>query len=347
MEKVNVLITGAAGFIGYHLVKELITIENISVVGIDNMNNYYDVELKQRRLIELGIHAEYLCMNEPIQSTRYSNFTFCKLDICDREALGNFVKSRNINVLVNLAAQPGVRYSIDNPYAYVDSNLIGFVNILELCRNNKIAKLIFASSSSVYGSNIKQPFSTFDNTDFPVSLYAATKKCNEVLAHSYSHLFGIKCIGLRFFTVYGPFGRPDMAYFDFTKKIFNGEEISLFNHGNMERDFTYIDDIVMAIRGLVYHNVTRKRGTLTNGSSDFKIYNIGNNKPVSLKYFIEVLEENCGRRANLIYKEMQPGDVRSTFADIDDLVEDINFKPSISIEEGLERFVSWYKEYYG
>lgn len=332
----KILITGAAGFIGFHLSKKLLD-ESYQVIGIDNLNDYYDPSLKQSRLEILG---------------KYNNFTFQKVDLKDKSAVDNIFETYQPTHVINLAAQAGVRYSIENPYAYVDSNLTGFMNILEACRNYPVAHLLYASSSSVYGGNKVAPFSTNHNVDHPVSLYAATKKSNELMAHTYSHLYGIPTTGLRFFTVYGPYGRPDMAYFSFTKDILAGKSIKVFNHGKMERDFTYIDDIVEGIVKLMDKVPTankewdESKDDLSTSFAPYKIYNIGNNNPVQLMRFINALESALGKEAEKVYMDMQPGDVLRTYADVSDLERDINFKPSTSIEDGLKHFVDWYKEYY-
>jgi UDP-glucuronate 4-epimerase len=327
----KVLVTGAAGFIGYYLSKRLL-IYGCTVVGVDNLNDYYDVSLKQTRLDQL----------KP-----YDKFRFIKMDISDKKAIDELFEAEKFDIVVNLAAQAGVRYSITNPDAYINSNIIGFFNILEACRHNPVDHLIYASSSSVYGSNKKVPYSTDDKVDNPVSLYAATKKSNELMAHAYSKLYKIPTTGLRFFTVYGPMGRPDMAYFSFTNKIVKGEKIQIFNHGDMKRDFTYIDDIVT---GVV--NVMAKAPDETEDGAPYKVYNIGNNKPEDLLYFVETLEK-CLMQEGIISKPaekeflpMQPGDVYQTYADVDELVRDFGFRPNTSLEEGLSRFAKWYKKYY-
>ncbi|MGF7057755.1 NAD-dependent epimerase [Brassicibacter mesophilus] len=332
----KILITGVAGFIGFHLAQNLLKNE-YNIIGIDNMNDYYDSKLKNSRLEVLG---------------QYSNFTFQKMDIKDKQAVDNIFETYKPIHVINLAAQAGVRYSIENPYVYVDSNLIGFMNILEACRNYPVEHLLYASSSSVYGGNKVVPFSTNHNVDHPVSLYATTKKSNELMAHTYSHLYGIPTTGLRFFTVYGPWGRPDMAYFSFTKDILSGKPIKVFNHGKMERDFTYIDDIVEGIVKLIdkapvaNKEWDERKDDLSTSFAPYKIYNIGNNNPVQLMRFINVLESALGKETEKIYMDMQLGDVLRTYADVSDLEKDINFKPSTSIEDGLQKFVDWYKEYY-
>lgn len=332
----RVLVTGVAGFIGYHLSLRLLN-EGLQVTGIDNMNPYYDVGLKESRLAQL---------------TSHENFTFCKLDLSGREALEDIFLKNKFDVVVNLAAQAGVRYSLKNPMAYIDSNIVGFTNILECCRHNGVKHLVFASSSSVYGANTKMPFSVHDNVDHPVSLYAATKKANELMAHSYSHLFGLPCTGLRFFTVYGPWGRPDMALFLFTSAILEGKPIKVFNHGKMIRDFTYIDDIIEGVARIM-KQVPQPNPKWSGNSPDpgtsytkYRIYNIGNNNPVELIKFIEAIEDTLGRKAIKEFLDLQPGDVVSTFADVDDLMRDTGFKPQTPLETGIKRFVEWYKDYY-
>ena len=332
----KILITGAAGFIGFHLSKKLLD-DSYQIIGIDNLNDYYDPSLKYSRLEILS---------------KYNNFNFHKVDLKAKAAVDNIFENYQLTHVINLAAQAGVRYSIENPYAYVDSNLIGFMNILEACRNYPIEHLLYASSSSVYGGNKVAPFSTNHNVDHPVSLYAATKKSNELMAHTYSHLYGIPTTGLRFFTVYGPYGRPDMAYFSFAKDILAGKPIKVFNHGKMERDFTYIDDIVEGIVKLIdkfpaaNKEWDESKDDLSTSFAPYKIYNIGNNNPVQLMRFINALESALGKEVEKIYMDMQPGDVLRTYADVSDLESDINFKPSTSIEDGLLKFVKWYEEYY-
>jgi len=333
----NVLVTGAAGFIGYHLCLRLLK-DGCTVTGIDNINPYYDVSLKQARLERL---------------TPFDTFSFFKLDIADKEVLDKIFKSSKFDVVVNLAAQAGVRYSLKNPQAYVDANIVGFVNLLECCRHNHIRHLVFASSSSVYGANTKMPFSVHHNVDHPVSLYAASKKANELMAHTYSHLFGLACTGLRFFTVYGPWGRPDMALFLFTRAILEQKPIKVFNHGKMQRDFTYIDDIIEGVVRVMDRlpepNITWSGDDPDPGTSytGYKIYNIGNNNPVELMEFIEIIEKALGCKAKKEFLDLQPGDVPATYADVDDLIRDVGFKPSTSIDTGIRRFITWFKEYYG
>jgi len=332
----NILITGAAGFIGFHLAKRLLE-NGANITGIDNLNDYYEVDLKQARLSQLQ---------------KYNNFLFVKSGIENREIVEHVFKAGKFDIVVNLAAQPGVRYSLKNPYSYIDSNIVGFTNILEGCRHNNIKHLVFASSSSIYGTNAKIPFSVSHNVDHPVSLYAASKKANELMAHTYAHLYDLPCTGLRFFTVYGPWGRPDMAYFSFTKAIIEGKPIDVFNFGNMKRDFTYIDDIVEGVIRVMdkipQPNPAWDRTHPDPGSSyaPYKLYNIGNNNPVQLMRFIEVLEENLGRKAMKNMLPMQQGDVPITCADVDELMKDVGFKPSTPIEEGIKKFVEWYMAYY-
>jgi UDP-glucuronate 4-epimerase len=332
----RILVTGSAGFIGFHLARKLLD-QGWQVIGIDNLSNYYDPQLKKDRLALLEC---------------YRDFTFHMVDIKDKVDVDEIFDRYKPEYIVNLAAQAGVRYSLQNPYAYIDSNIVGFMNILEACRHNPICHLIFASSSSVYGGNKLAPFSTDHNVDHPGSLYAATKKSNELMAHTYSHLYGIPTTGLRFFTVYGPWGRPDMAYFSFTKSIIEGKPIRVFNHGKMERDFTYIDDIVLGIVKLINRppmpnpNWDERVDSISTSFAPYKIYNIGNNEPVSLMRFIGVLEGLIGKKAEKIFMDMQPGDVLRTYADVTDLERDIGFRPSTSIEEGLARFVDWFRSYY-
>ena len=318
----NILVTGAAGFIGFHLSKRLLD-EGKKVIGFDNMNPYYDVRLKKSRLNILK---------------EYDNFIFIKGDLADKEAVKRIFEQYRPEIVVNLAAQAGVRYSIENPDAYIESNIIGFFNIMEACRYHKPKHLIYASSSSVYGANKKVPFSTEDKTDQPVSLYAATKKSNELLAYAYCKLYSIPSTGLRFFTVYGPYGRPDMAYYSFTEKIIKGEPIKVFNNGDMYRDFTYIDDIVEGIFRLLTFIPKEDENNVQH-----KVYNIGNNHPEKLMDFIEILEECIGEKAVKEYYPMQPGDVFQTFADVEDLMEDVGFKPATGMKDGIEKFVNWAK----
>jgi UDP-glucuronate 4-epimerase len=332
----KVLITGAAGFIGFFLSKRLLD-EGVEVVGVDNLNDYYDPGLKKSRLEHLA---------------PYEQFSFVELDMANREGMESLFSQHSFDMVVNLAAQAGVRYSLENPHSYVDSNVVGFLNILEGCRHSSVKHLVFASSSSVYGGNEKTPFSVHDNVDHPVSLYAATKKSNELMAHSYSHLYGLPATGLRFFTVYGPWGRPDMAYFLFTKAILAGQPINVFNHGKMKRDFTYIDDIVEGVVR-VMKNQPRDNPDWDRFNADpatsycpYRVYNIGNNQQETLMHFIEVLEECLGKKAEKNFMPMQNGDVPATYANVDDLTRDVGFKPSTTIEDGLKNFVDWYLGYY-
>ncbi|MBS2098561.1 NAD-dependent epimerase/dehydratase family protein [Carboxylicivirga linearis] len=322
----KILITGAAGFIGFHL-SQLLAKNGTTVIGIDSLNEYYDVQLKFDRL--------KILKDTP-------NFTFRSVNICDKDALDELFQEQKFDIVINLAAQAGVRYSIDKPYKYIDSNLIGFINILEACRNNPVKHLIYASSSSVYGNTKEVPFSVENRTDEPVSLYAATKKANEMMAHSYASLYKIPMTGLRFFTVYGPWGRPDMAYFSFSNKIVKGDSIQIYNHGDMERDFTYVDDITNAIEKLV----DLPFDTAEEKDKPYRLFNIGNNKPVRLMDFVSTLEKHIGKEAPKEFLPMQKGDVYRTYADITDLETRINFKPQTSIDEGLGKFVEWYKGYY-
>ncbi|MTV19278.1 NAD-dependent epimerase [Staphylococcus delphini] len=332
----KILITGVAGFIGSHLAKKLIT-QDHDIIGVDNINDYYDPQLKEDRLKSIGD----------------KNFTFYKTDLENDQKLSEIFEKHHPSVVVNLAAQAGVRYSLENPRAYIDSNIVGFMNILECARHYHVDNLIYASSSSVYGANTSKPFSTSDNIDHPLSLYAATKKSNELMAHTYSHLYNIPTTGLRFFTVYGPWGRPDMALFKFTDAIVHDRPIDVYNHGHMMRDFTYVDDIVEAMSRLI------KRPAQPNNEWDgakpdpgssyapYKIYNIGNNSPVRLMAFVEAIENKLGKIAQKNFMDLQPGDVPETYANVDDLYRDINFKPETSIQEGVNQFIDWYLDYYG
>ncbi|MBI5326890.1 MAG: NAD-dependent epimerase [Deltaproteobacteria bacterium] len=332
----KILVTGAAGFIGFHLCKRLLN-RGDKVFGIDNLNDYYDVNLKKDRLKQID---------------GMKNFKFIKMDIADRKSIASLFSEESFDAAVNLAAQAGVRYSLINPYAYIESNINGFLNILEGCRHNKVKHLVFASSSSVYGANTNMPFSVHHNVDHPVSLYAATKKANELMAHTYASLYNIPCTGLRFFTVYGPWGRPDMALFLFTKAILQGKTIDVFNYGKMKRDFTYIDDIIEGVVR-VMDKIPKPNPAWSGDNPDsatsyapYKLYNIGNNNPVELMRFIEVLEDAIGKKAEKNLLPIQPGDVPATYADVDDLINDVGFKPATSIEEGIKKFVEWYKKYF-
>ena len=334
--QMRVLVTGAAGFIGYHTASALLD-RGDEVVGLDNLNSYYDVGLKEARLARLQ---------------RRNGFRFARADLADRDAIKSLFTEVRPHRVVNLAAQAGVRYAFTNPHAYVDSNLVGFLNILECCRHNEVDHLVFASSSSVYGANTQMPFSVHQNVDHPVSFYAATKKANELMAHSYAHLFGLPTTGLRFFTVYGPWGRPDMSLFQFTHKILAGEPIEVFNYGNHSRDFTYIDDIVQGIVR-VLDRVPEPNREWSSDAPDpasaaapYRLYNIGSNQPVELMYFIECIETALGKRAEKVFLPLQAGDVPRTFADVDALAEAVGFRPSTPIELGIEHFVAWYRDYY-
>lgn len=332
----KILITGAAGFIGYHLAKRFAA-SGTQVFGIDNLNDYYSVELKKDRLRQLESEQ---------------NFRFEPIDLADGESLNELFKAFGFTHVVNLAAQAGVRYSLINPKSYIDSNIVGFANLLECCRHNGVGHLVYASSSSVYGLNTSMPFSVHDNVDHPVSLYAASKKSNELMAHTYSYLYQVPTTGLRFFTVYGPWGRPDMALFKFTSAILEGRPIDIYNHGDMQRDFTYIDDIVEGVFRVV-HRIPEPNPLWDGNNPDpgtspapYKLYNIGNNNTVELERFITVLEDALGRKAVRNYMDLQPGDVPATYANVDDLIRDVGFKPSTTIENGISRFIDWYKDYY-
>jgi UDP-glucuronate 4-epimerase len=333
----RILVTGAAGFIGFHVAQRLLT-RGDDVVGLDNVNDYYDVGLKRDRLRQLSDQAR---------------FSFVEIDVADREAMPALFRQQTFETVIHLAAQAGVRYSLENPHAYVDSNLVGFVNILEACRHHRVRHLTYASSSSVYGANTTMPFSVHHNVDHPLSLYAASKKANELLAHTYSHLYDLPTTGLRFFTVYGPWGRPDMALFKFTRAILGGEPIEVYNHGRMQRDFTYIDDIaegVIRVADRVPAGNQQWSGDQPDPGTSrapYRIYNIGNHQPVELMDLIAELERCLGREAEKRFLPMQPGDVPATFADVDDLVRDVGFRPATPIEDGVREFVHWYREYYG
>ena len=334
----KILVTGAAGFIGHGLIKPLL-VRGDEVVGIDNLNDYYDPALKTARLDDLSRFAQ--------EHQAENRFRFIKMDLADRSAMATLFDEETFDVVVNLAAQAGVRYSIENPQAYIDSNLVGFANILEGCRQTKVKHLVYASSSSVYGMNKKQPFSTEDRVDYPISLYAATKKSNELMAHSYSHLYDIPTTGLRFFTVYGPWGRPDMAAYKFVKAILDDQAIDVYNHGQMKRDFTYIDDIVEGIVRVIDTIPTPMKSDITATEAPYKVFNIGNNQPIELRRFIDSIESACGKKAKENHLPMQAGDVPLTFADIDELVASTGFKPATSIENGMQSFVDWYRDFYG
>tara|TARA_R110002049_G_scaffold77408_1_gene197973 strand:+ start:1266 stop:2297 length:1032 start_codon:yes stop_codon:yes gene_type:complete len=339
----KILVTGAAGFIGFFVSKMLINQGHI-VVGLDNINDYYDVNLKYARLKELGISRENAeKFGQKIKSDTHPNsFSFIRLNLEDREALPQLFKDQEFNAVCNLAAQAGVRYSLENPEAYIDSNIVGFLNILECCRHYHIKHLVYASSSSVYGHNKKIPFETTDNVDQPISLYAATKKSNELMAYTYSHLYGIATTGLRFFTVYGPWGRPDMAMFLFTDAMVQGKAIKVFNNGFMERDFTYIDDITEGVVRILEKNIKPRMDK----GEKYKIYNIGNNNSVKLLDFIQAIEENLGIKAKRELLPMQPGDVEKTWANVDALITDYDYRPNTPIKTGVANFINWYKKYY-
>lgn len=332
----TILVTGAAGFIGFHLCKKLVECSD-EVIALDNLNDYYDINLKMDRL-------------KQVEGRK--NFQFMKMDIADRDNITKLFSEKRFDIVVNLAAQAGVRYSLTNPHAYIENNIVGFLNILEGCRHHKVKHLVFASSSSVYGANTKMPFSVHDNVDHPVSLYGATKKANELMAHTYSSLYNLPCTGLRFFTVYGPWGRPDMVLFLFTKAILEGKPIDVFNYGNMKRDFTYIDDIIECVVRVIdkipVMNPRWGNDDVDPGTSyaPYKLYNIGNNNPVELMRFIEILEGCLSKKAEKNLLPLQAGDIIATYADVDDLKKEVGFKPATPIEEGIERFVEWYRSYY-
>lgn len=338
----KILVTGAAGFIGFYVSKKLTDL-GYKVIGLDNINNYYDVNLKYARLKQLGIDKEAASKDNILsESSTIPSFSFVKMDLSDRENISEFFKNEGFDIVCNLAAQAGVRYSLENPEAYVDSNIVGFLNVLEGCRHNNVKHLVYASSSSVYGLNKKIPFETTDSVDHPVSLYAASKKSNELMAHTYSHLYRFATTGLRFFTVYGPWGRPDMALFLFTKAILNGEPIKVFNHGALERDFTYIDDITEGIVRIIKKDISERK----KNKELYKLYNIGNNKSVKLLDFIQQIENSLGLKAIRNNLPMQPGDVERTWANVDELIKDYDYRPNTPIDEGIQKFVSWYKEFY-
>lgn len=348
----KILVTGTAGFIGFHLAKKLLA-QGHEVVGLDIINDYYDIDLKYARLSQTGIDRKTIEYNQVVESTLYSNYRFVQLKLEDLDNLNTLFRQEKFDRVCNLAAQAGVRYSLTNPYAYINSNIVGFINILEACRHNHIGHLVYASSSSVYGLNEKIPFSEKDNVDHPISLYAASKKSNELMAHTYSHLFSLPTTGLRFFTVYGPWGRPDMALFIFTRAILEGKPIKVFNQGEMERDFTYIDDIVEGVFRILTAEPpagnAHWKGQQPDPSTSpapYKIYNIGNNTPVKLMDFIRILEKTIGRKADIEYLPIQAGDVMKTWADVEKLDSVFNYKPTCSVELGIEQFVTWYHNFY-
>lgn len=336
----KLLLTGTAGFIGYSLTKKLLeTDSDIQIVGLDNINDYYELSLKYGRLADLGFDKSDIVYGKKIVSSLSKNSSFIQLKLEDKAGIDRLFAEEKFDIVCNLAAQAGVRYSIENPYAYIESNIVGFINILEACRHNPVQHLVYASSSSVYGMNDKVPFSEEDKVDSPVSLYAASKKSNELMAHAYSNLYKIPTTGLRFFTVYGPWGRPDMAPFLFTKAILNNEPIKIFNNGNMLRDFTYIDDIVDGVIKTLTH--------IPQTEIPYKIYNIGNSKPIKLMDFISEIEQALNKEAQKVFMAMQPGDVYQTYADTSNLENDVNFKPDTPIKEGVKSFVDWYISFYG
>ncbi len=347
----KILITGTAGFIGFTLAKKLLE-RGDEVIGLDSINDYYSVDLKYARLKETGIVRSHIGYGKLVHSRVYDNYSFIQLNLEDQEGINKLFEALKFDKVCNLAAQAGVRYSLENPKAYIDSNIVGFVNILEACRHNSVKHLAYASSSSVYGMNEAMPFSTHDNVDHPISLYAASKKSNELMAHTYSHLFGLPTTGLRFFTVYGPWGRPDMALFLFTKAILEDKPIQVFNEGNMRRDFTYVDDIVEGVMRVIDNNAegnafwTGKSPDPATSKAPYKVYNIGNSSPVNLMDFIEAIEESLNKKAKKEFMSLQPGDVPVTWADVSDLETELGYKPDTPVKEGVKRFVDWYREFY-
>ena len=351
----KILVTGTAGFIGFHLVQNLLE-NGHSILGIDNINNYYDVELKYARLKECGISRQAEQWNTPVQSAAFADYKFIRMNLEDRDLLNQLFETEKFDVVCNLAAQAGVRYSLENPHAYIRSNIVGFMNILEACRHNNIQHLVYASSSSVYGNSEKMPLSVSDSVDNPISLYAATKKSNELMAHTYSHLFNLRTTGLRFFTVYGPWGRPDMAPILFADAITKGRPIKVFNNGNLERDFTYVDDIVEGIVRIIdstfpgnqkpVTSIQHPTSSIKHPKTPYSIYNIGNGNPVKLMDFIETMEHALHLKAVKEFLPMQPGDVLKTFADVNSLKNDFGYEPNTSLNKGIEEFVKWFKEYY-
>jgi UDP-glucuronate 4-epimerase len=347
----KILVTGSAGFIGYHLSKKLIE-RGDTVIGVDQINDYYDIELKYSRLKDLGIEKSNIIEGKKTASSIHYNHFFYKGNLEDNDFIDFVFKNEKLDAVCNLAAQAGVRYSLKNPKAYIDSNIVGFINILEACRHNGVENLSYASSSSVYGLNKNLPFSTKHNVDHPVSLYAASKKSNELMAHTYSHLFGIRTTGLRFFTVYGPWGRPDMALFLFAKGALENQTIDVYNHGEMVRDFTYVDDIVQGVISVIDNPAKNsidfeKNPSPNTSSAPYRVYNIGNNNPVNLMDFITAIEKKIGKTVKKNFMEIQPGDVPATYADVTDLENDFNYKPNTSIDFGISKFIDWYKDYYG
>ncbi len=348
----RILVTGTAGFIGFHVAKRLLN-DGYVVIGIDNINDYYDPQLKYGRLAETGIYEEDIEYGIPTPSKKYDNYRFIKLDLSDADGVFKLFGDFRPDAVCHLAAQAGVRYSLEDPYAYIDSNIYGFLNLLEACLQHRPEHLLFASSSSVYGLNKKQPFSEHDCTSHPVSLYAATKKSNELMAHAYSHLFGIRTTGLRFFTVYGPWGRPDMALFKFVRNILNDEPIDVYNNGKMKRDFTYIDDVVEGtIRALKTppepnNSFDPNNPDPATSTAPYRIYNIGHNSPVDLMEFIRIIEETLGKKAKINFMPMQKGDVENTYADVSDLINEFDYKPETSVKEGVKKFIEWFRNFYG
>lgn len=347
----KVLVTGTAGFIGSFTALRLVERGN-AVIGLDSINDYYDVNIKYGRLERDGIDRSTAEAGEFVWSNKFPDYGFIRLDLTDKQGIEQLFEKEQFDMVCHLAAQAGVRYSLTNPHAYIDSNIVGFLNLLEPCRHHQIKHLVYASSSSVYGLNETFPFSTHDNVDHPISLYAASKKSNELMAHTYSHLYGIPTTGLRFFTVYGPWGRPDMALFIFTKAILEGKPIDVFNHGKMRRDFTYIDDIVTGIIKVMDkppkgdQDWDGKAPDPSGSRAPYKIYNIGNNSPVELLDFIEAIEQSLGKTAQKNFLPMQPGDVPATWADVDNLVQDIGYTPSVKVQEGVDRFIEWYRAFF-
>jgi UDP-glucuronate 4-epimerase len=348
----KILVTGTGGFIGSFTAVRLAE-RGDDIVGIDNINDYYDVNLKYGRLERDGVSRQSAEAGSWVQSAKYPTYRFRRMDLENRKAMEELFETERFHRVCHLAAQAGVRYSLVNPYSYIDANISGFMNLLEGCRHHGVKHLVYASSSSVYGLNQKYPFSVQDNVDHPVSLYAATKKANELMAHAYSHLYGLPTTGLRFFTVYGPWGRPDMALFLFTRAILENQPIDVFNHGDMKRDFTYIDDIVTGVVKVLDQPPGRDPGwnaetpDPSRSQAPYRLYNIGNNSPVELTAFIDAIEKALGKKARKNLLPMQPGDVPATWADVDDLVRDFGYAPTVKVEEGVQRFVRWYREYYG
>jgi UDP-glucuronate 4-epimerase len=343
----KILITGTAGFIGFHLVEKLSAMGHI-IIGVDSINDYYDIDLKWNRLDKAGIDKETVLDKGAAVSSKHKDYTFYRCNLAKKEELFSIFEKTNPEAVCNLAAQAGVRYSLENPSAYIESNIIGFQNILDACREYKITNLSYASSSSVYGGNQNLPFSEKDRVDHPISLYAATKRSNELVAHTYSHLFGIQTTGLRFFTVYGPWGRPDMALYLFCDAMMKGKSINVFNHGDMLRDFTYVDDIVTAVSKIIENPVTApsKKSATNPTAAPYKIYNIGNNNPVKLMDFVHAIEDSFKQKFKVNFMELQKGDVPSTYADVDSLMQNYNYKPNTSIQKGIGLFVDWFKDYH-